>query len=87
MFENIINAGISTPEVNAYTYPQGPKGPQGTGIKSISQDKNKIIITLDDDSTQELAFPDWWFGTREEYNALSYEEKSRYYLHFIMDDV
>lgn len=87
MFENIISAGISTPEINACTYPQGPKGPKGTGIKNISQDKNRIIITFDDDSVQELAFPDWWFGTREEYNSLTDEEKNRYYLHFIRDDI
>ena len=83
MFKNIVNAGITTPQVNAFTYPQGPRG---IGIKNISQDKNRIIITFDDDSVTDVAFPCWWFGTRDEYNSLSYEEKNRYYLHFILDD-
>lgn len=82
MFDNIINASISTPEIKGCTYPQGPRG---IGIKSISQDADSIIITLDDNSVHTIAFPAWWFGTADEYNALSSEKKTAYYLYFIKD--
>ena len=84
MFDNILNASISTTEVNAATYPQGPRG---KGIKSIRQDLNSIIITLDDDSEYTVAFPDWWFGTIDEYNAIPIEDRTKHYLYFIRDDV
>lgn len=84
MFDNILNASISTPQVNASTCPQGPRG---KGIKSIRQDLNSIIITLDDDSEYTVAFPDWWFGTIDEYNAIPIEDRTKHYLYFIRDDV
>lgn len=84
MFDDIVNASITTPQVNAYTYPQGPRG---YGIKSISQDRNKIIFTFDNGETQEITFPDWWFGSIEQYNALPLEDRSSCYLYFILDDI
>lgn len=75
-----ISAQITTPRVDAYTFPSGPRG---AGIKSVVQDGNNIIFTFDDGFVENFVFPDWWFGTREEYNKLSdYEKKSRQ-LYFI----
>ncbi len=74
------NISLSVPEINVSTYPQGPRG---TGIKSISQNKNVITVTFDDGRESVLTFPHWWFGTKDEYNSLSEEEKAGYYLHFI----
>ncbi len=75
-----LNASITVPEVAASTYPQGPKG---IGISSFTQNGNIITVTFDDGSTETLTFPDWWFGTMAEYNAMTDEEKSLYTLHFI----
>lgn len=70
-----VKASIKTPVVNAYTFPEGPRG---RGIKEIVQDKNKLDILFDDDTHQLIEMPNWWFGTRAEYNRLSsYEKKSR----------
>lgn len=80
MAKNNINASISVPVINAYTYPQGPRG---VGIKSITQDGNTVTIVLDDNSKSKLTFPDWWFGTRAEYNAMTQDEKNMFELHFI----
>lgn len=75
-----INAFLTTPKVDAFTFQSGPRG---IGIKSITQDGNTIIITYDDGKTSSLTFPDWWFGTRREYNNLSANDKMRYYIFFI----
>lgn len=80
MSEYTVNASISVPEVNACTYPQGPRG---TGIQSVSQNKDVITVTLDDGRQFSVTFPDWWFGTRNEYNLLTQEERDSFYLHFI----
>ncbi len=76
----IISAGITTPHVDAYTFPSGPRG---AGIKSVIQEDNTIIFTFDDESIEKFVFPDWWFGTREEYNSLSDREKTEKQLYFI----
>ena len=34
-------------------------------------------------SIENFVFPDWWFGTRSQYNGLSYEEKTSKQLYFI----
>ncbi len=76
----IISAGITTPHVDAYTFPSGPRG---AGIKAVVQEDNTIIFTFDDESIEKFIFPDWWFGTREEYNRLSDREKTEKQLYFI----
>ena len=76
----IISAGITTPNVEAYTFPSGPRG---AGIKSVTQDGNSIIFTFEDDTMENFVFPDWWFGTRTEYNRLSDKEKREKQLYFI----
>lgn len=76
----IISAGITTPHVDAYTFPAGPRG---KGIKSVTQYENTIVFTFDDDSLENFVFPDWWFGTRTEYNNLSDAEKTSKQLYFI----
>ena len=81
---DILNAAISLPQVNAYTYPCGPRG---VGISSVTQDDNRIILTFDDNRVTELAFPAWWFGTKEEYALLTYEQKQTYFMFFILDDI
>lgn len=83
MSEYNVNASISVPNVNVLTYPQGPRG---VGISSVKQDKNIITIIFDDGRECKLSFPNWWFGTRNEYNNMSDEEKNRYYLHFIEEE-
>lgn len=83
MIEYNVNANISVPDITAYTYPQGPRG---VGINSIKQNKNIITVIFDDEREFELSFPNWWFGTRKEYNNMSDEEKNGYYLHFIEED-
>ena len=60
-----------------------PTGPRGRGIKEISQSQNKLSVTYDDDKTQDFMLPDWWFGTRAEYNRLSQAERSEKSLYFI----
>ena len=75
-----IRASVTVPSADAYTFPAGPRG---TGIKEITQTKNEIIIVFDDDTRQVLSFPDWWFGTRNEYNRLSQEERCSKDLYFI----
>ncbi len=71
---------IDTPSVTACTFPTGPRG---IGIKSISQTDNYITVTYDDERTQVLMLPDWWFGTRAEFNSLSETEKTEKSLYFI----
>lgn len=83
MNDFVMNASITTPEISACTYPQGPRG---IGIKSITQDKNNIIITFDDGATQNLKFPDWWFGSIEEYNSLTSVQKREYSFFFIREE-
>lgn len=75
-----VDAGIITPQVNAYTFPSGPRG---VGIKDVTQEGNTIVFTFDNDSVEKFVFPDWWFGTRSEYNALSEGEKTSKQLYFI----
>lgn len=77
---NCVYADILTPQVSASTYPAGPKG---NGIKSISQQENRLTVTYDNGETQVFELPDWWFGTRDEYNALSSDEKTAKSLYFI----
>ena len=77
---NCVYADIQTPQVSASTYPAGPRG---NGIKSISQQENRLTVTYDNGETQVFELPDWWFGTREEYNSMSEEERNIYDLHFI----
>ncbi|MBQ8209916.1 MAG: hypothetical protein IJZ35_04980 [Clostridia bacterium] len=84
MNADILNAGITVPEVNAYTYPQGPRG---IGIRNIRQTNSKLIITFDDNTVKELDFPNWWFGTRDEYSALTAEERKECFLFFIRDEI
>lgn len=71
---------IEPPVVNAVTFPTGPRG---TGIRSITQQDNTITVTYDDGREQVFLLPDWWFGTREEFNMLSDAEKSEKSLYFI----
>ena len=75
---NYIN--ISQPEINVETLPAGPRG---RGIESISQKENLLTVTYDDGGTQDFFLPDWWFGTKSEYNKLSAAEKSSKSLYFI----
>ena len=75
-----ITARIDVPSVNAFTFPEGPKG---TGIKEVLQDKNNIIFVLDNGNRYFVAFPNWWFGTRNEYNSLTSEERNSKDLYFI----
>lgn len=80
MNKQTLIANIKTPNIEAYTFPAGPKG---VGIEKIGLDKNKLAIDLTDGRQQIVELPDWWFGTRAEYNALTKAEKDRYVLHFI----
>ncbi len=82
MSNNEVNAKITVPEMNILMYQQGPKG---VGIKSINQENNKIRITLDNNQSYYVAFPNWWFGTRTEYNRLSADERNASYMHFILE--
>ncbi len=75
-----FEVNVEPQKVEAKTYPAGPRG---TGIKSVTQNGNDFKITFDDGSEQCFSIPDWWFGTREEYNALSSEEKQSRALYFI----
>lgn len=77
---NCIHAEIHTPQVKAATYPTGPKG---NGIKSIEQQENRLTVTYDNDETQIFELPDWWFGTRSQYNELSPAERVEKSLYFI----
>ena len=77
---NDICANTETQGICVKTYPTGPRG---RGIKEISQTQNRLIVTYDDDKTQEFMLPDWWFGTREEYNSLPEAEKTEKSLYFI----
>ncbi|MBR3868072.1 MAG: hypothetical protein IKM66_02035 [Clostridia bacterium] len=77
---NCVYAQIQTPQVNAATYPTGPRG---NGIKSIEQHENLLTVTYDNGKTQVFELPDWWFGTRAQYNALSADEKKEKSLYFI----
>lgn len=76
----IISAGFTTPHVDAYTFPSGPRG---AGIRSVTQEDNTIVFKFDDGSIENFIFPDWWFGTRNQYNELSHEEKTSKQLYFI----
>lgn len=75
-----IDTSIVVPDINVSTYPQGPRG---VGIKSITQNGNSLTVTYDDGRTQEITFPDWWFGTAEMYHSMSADEKKKHYIHFI----
>lgn len=77
---NCLCAEILTPQVKAVTFPTGPKG---NGIKSIKQQENRLTVTYDNGEEQIFELPDWWFGTRTEYNALSANEKTEKSLYFI----
>ena len=77
---NCVYAEIQTPHINAVTYPAGPRG---YGIKSIQQHENRLTVTYDNGETQVFELPDWWFGTRSQYNALSQDEKTEKSLYFI----
>ncbi len=80
MSECKLDVKVTTPQINAYTYPSGPKG---VGIKEIIQSQNKILFILDDNKERIVEFPNWWFGTAESYNRLSAEDKHKYELYFI----
>ena len=84
MNSDIINASVTAPQINACTYPQGPRG---VGIASVTQSNNSIIVTMEDGNTSELEFPAWWFGTKEEYASLDFSQKQRFFLFFIRDDI
>ena len=71
---------LSQPEINAETLPAGPRG---RGIESIIQKKNVLTVTYDDGDKQDFFLPDWWFGTRSEYNKLSATDKISKTLYFI----
>ncbi len=75
-----VRASIKCPSVNAFTFPEGPRG---RGIKEIVQHENQLNIIYDDETTQLVILTNWWFGTRNEYNALLPEEKTAYELYFI----
>ncbi|MBR5232975.1 MAG: hypothetical protein IKW03_02075 [Clostridia bacterium] len=75
-----VKAEIKSPVVNAFTFPEGPRG---IGIKEIRRINNVMIITFDDDRQQVLEMPDWWFGTRTEYNNLSESQKYEKEIYFI----
>ncbi len=75
-----VKADIKCPAVNAFTFPEGPRG---VGIKDILQDKNKLIILFDNETSKTLEMPNWWFGTRDEYNSLSAEERASRDIYFI----
>ena len=77
---NCNSVSIETPVINACTLPAGPKG---NGIKSISQHENLLTVTYDNGEEQIFELPDWWFGTRNEYNSLSESEKTEKSLYFI----
>lgn len=78
-----ININISQPEINAETLPAGPRG---RGIESISQQENVLTVTYDDGAKQNFFLPDWWFGTKSEYNKLSADEKRSKSLYFIEEE-
>ncbi len=82
MSESKINVQINTPKINAYTYPSGPKG---IGIKEVKQYGNKIQLIFDDESESVFEFPNWWFGTANDYNNLSFTEKQSKELYFILE--
>lgn len=71
---------IDVPCVNAVTLPTGPRG---AGISEIEQKDNKLTVTYDNGDKQVFELPDWWFGTRDEYNSLSDTEKTEKSLYFI----
>lgn len=77
---NRICVSVETPVINACTLPSGPKG---NGIKSIKQHENMLTVTYDNGEEQNFELPDWWFGTRAEYNNLSESEKKSKSLYFI----
>ncbi len=71
---------LETPVINACTLPAGPKG---NGIKSINQQENRLTVTYDNGEKQTFELPDWWFGTRSEYDNLTESEKREKSLYFI----
>ena len=77
---NCNSVSIETPVINVSTLPAGPKG---NGIKSIRQHENLLTVTYDNGEEQIFELPDWWFGTRNEYNSLSESEKAEKSLYFI----
>ena len=80
MEHKTIKASIKSPVINAYTFPEGPKG---RGIKKITHEKNMLTILYDDESSQIIPMLNWWFGTRSEYNCLLPSEKNQYEMYFI----
>ena len=48
-------------------------------IGKLRTEYTELLASLSDMA----AFSPWWFGTREEYNAMTSEEKAEYSLHFI----
>ncbi len=77
---NNICAEKNTDGVCVRTYPTGPRG---RGISEIHQTENRLTVTYDDGVTQDFQLPDWWFGTRDEYNSLPADEKTSKSLYFI----
>lgn len=75
-----VKVNISQPTIRAVTLPAGT---QGRGIKNIKQYENILAVTYDDGEIQEFFLPDWWFGTRTEYNNLSEDNKKSKSLYFI----
>ena len=75
-----VEADILIPDVRVCTYPQGPRG---IGITLIELDGNEICFHMDNGLIHSIPIPGWWFGTKEEYYALSEEEKKQNVLHFI----
>ncbi len=54
-----------------------------TQAESLSTDVlNKVNLMLKK-ITDSAAYKPWWFGTREEYNAMTSDERNKYELHFI----
>lgn len=77
---NNIEIDVAPQKVQAKTYPSGPRG---IGIKTVTQNGKDFKIVFDDGREQIFSIPGWWFGTREEYNSLSEEEKKSYTFYFI----
>lgn len=83
MDKQMLSAEIITPEISAYTFPAGPKGNSITKIEKVG---NTLVFTFDNGETQSVVFPEWWFGTRSEYNAMTAAQRNEYTLHFIEED-
>ena len=52
-------------------------------LGKIKQEENRLTVTYEDGASQVFELPDWWFGTRREYNGLSKTERTEKSLYFI----